>query len=122
MNRAQGGTRALPDGFLHVQNFTVTKASGIEGAIWAYLFTEHQKLHVEQLLWSVAIALEQSAGPEWTGAAVRDDKHDCHRFRKEFLKSHFKVAVHEVLVETGTSAVEEFAQAFFKAKRDLAGL
>ncbi|QNJ57288.1 hypothetical protein Stalingrad_19 [Pseudomonas phage Stalingrad] len=116
MNRAQGGTRALPDGFLHVQNFTVTKASGIEGAIWAYLFTDQQKLHVEQLLWSVAIALEQAAGPEWTGAAVQDHKHGCHRFRKEFLKIHFKAAVHQVLEETHTSAVEVFAEKFFAAR------
>lgn len=26
MKRAQGGTRSLPDGLLHIQNFTVTTA------------------------------------------------------------------------------------------------
>lgn len=121
MNYAQGGTRALPDGFLHVQNFTVTKASGIEGAIWAYLMTPAMKLEVEQLLWAVAISLEEAAGPEHTGAAVRDDKHDCHRFRKAFLKIHFKAAVHEVLVQNGVSAIELFAQALFDSRRQLAG-
>ncbi|CBZ41991.1 hypothetical protein PsPphi15_gp18 [Pseudomonas phage phi15] len=121
MNYAQGGTRALPDGFLHVQNFTVTKASGIEGAIWAYLMTPAMKLEVEQYLWSVAIALEQAAGVEHTGAAVRDDKHDCHRFRKAFLRIHFKYAVHEVLGKNNVSAVELFAQALFDSRRQLAG-
>lgn len=116
MNRAQGGTRALPDGFLHVQNFTVTKASGIEGAIWAYLMTDTQRLEVEQLLWSVAISLEQAAGVEWTGAAVQDHKHGCHRFRKEFLKIHFQRAVHEVLVQNGVSSIELFVEHLLTSK------
>lgn len=119
MNRAQGNTRSSPDGFLHIQNFTVTKASGIEGAIWAYLMDPDQRLQVEQLLWGLGIALEQAAGVEHTGAAVRDDKHDCHRFRKAFLKNHFKAAVHEVLTETHMSPLEVFAEKLIKARTEV---
>ena len=93
MNRAQGNTRSDPDGFLHIQNFTVTKASGTAGIVWK-LLDAHQRGIVESILIERACALEESAGPEWTHAA-HHFKHNTWRFRKSFLKSHFSLVVVE---------------------------
>lgn len=119
MNRAQGGTRSLPDGFLHIQNFTVTKASGMAGCVWAYVLDEHQKATVESILVERALALEAAAGREWTGAAVRDDKHGCYRFGKPFLKEHFQLAVHEATKLMHTPVIEVFKSKLFAEREGL---
>lgn len=90
---AQGGSRSMPDGFLHIQNFTVTKASGTAGIVWK-LLDDHQKGVVESILIERACALEESAGPEWSNAA-HHFKHNVWRFRKSFLKSNFSLVVVE---------------------------
>lgn len=83
MRRAQGNTRSKPDGFLHVQNFTVTKAAGIAAAVWVHALDEHQRGLVEGILMELA----------------RDNplkvhvKHGTIRFRKEFLQVNFEWAV-----------------------------
>ncbi|QZA71330.1 hypothetical protein ALEA_19 [Pseudomonas phage ALEA] len=118
MNLAQGNTRSLPDGFLHVQNFTVTKASGMAGCVWAYLLTEDQKAAVEIALVERARVLEATAGPEWTGAA-HHHKHGVWRFRKSFLKEHFKEVVHEATKLMQTPVVENFRKALIAEREAL---
>lgn len=95
MNYKQGGSRSMPDGFVHIQNFTVTGASGVAGPVWR-LMSRDQKKIVEAILIERAIALEESAGPEWTHAS-HHFKHGQWRFRKAFLKSHFSLVVVEAL-------------------------
>ncbi|WYW00468.1 hypothetical protein Roomu1_00017 [Pseudomonas phage vB_PpuP-Roomu-1] len=109
MKRAQGGHRSKPDGFLHIQNFTVTKASGMAGAIYAYVLDEHQQHAVECLLVERAIALEEAAGPEWAGAA-HHFKHGQWRFRKAFLKENFKYVLHDATRVMATPVMIRFEQ------------
>lgn len=88
MNRAQGNTRSKPDGFLHIQNFTVTKHAGIAGAVWVHVFDDHQRGLVEGILIELAIR-----------NGILDThhfKHNCWRFRKEFLRANFEWAVFKV--------------------------
>lgn len=86
MKRAQGNTRSLPDGFLHVQNFTVTKAAGIAAAVWVHAFDDHQRRLVEGVL----IELAQS---DINKVHV---KHATVRFNKAFLTVNFEWAVFKV--------------------------
>ncbi|UMM62475.1 hypothetical protein [Pseudomonas phage PCW2] len=86
MNLAQGNTRAMPDGFLHIQNFTVTKAAGIAAVVWTHAFTDEQREVVESVL---------------RGLAENDPmkvhfKHGVWRFRKGFLQVNFEWAVFKV--------------------------
>lgn len=85
MNRAQGNTRQAPDGFLHIQNFTVTKHAGIAAVVWSHAFDDHQKGIVESLL--IELACSNPVGD------VHHFKHGAWRFRKEFLKVNFEWAV-----------------------------
>lgn len=109
----------MPDGFLHIQNFTVTKASGMAGCVWAYLLDDHQKATVESVLYERAKAIESAAGPEWAEAAVRSDKHDCLRFRKSFLQENFKEAVHETTRAMLTPVVDVFKRKLFAERESL---
>ena len=86
MNLAQGNTRSAPDGFLHVQNFTVTKAAGVAAIVWTHAFTDEQREIVEDIL---------------RGLAENDPlkvhfKHGVWRFRKGFLQVNFEWAVFKV--------------------------
>lgn len=83
MNRAQGNTRSKPDGFLHVQNFTVTKAAGIAAAVWVHVFDDDQRALVEGILVKLAEGKTEKV----------HRKHDTVRFRKEFLQVNFEYAV-----------------------------
>lgn len=83
MKRAQGNTRSKPDGFLHIQNFTVTKAAGIAAAVWVHVFDDHQKALVEGIL------VELAEG----NPLKMHVKHDTVRFRKAFLQVNFEYAV-----------------------------
>jgi hypothetical protein len=86
MKRAQGNTRSKPDGFLHVQNFTVTKASGIAAAVWVHVFDDHQRALVEGVLLECA-----EKDPRKFHV-----KHDTVRFHKGFLQVNFEWAVFKV--------------------------
>ncbi len=86
MRRAQGNTRSRPDGFLHVQNFTVTKAAGIAAAVWVHAFDDHQKALVEGVLLELA-----EKRPEKCHV-----KHGTVRFHKGFLQVNFEWAVFKV--------------------------
>lgn len=86
MNRAQGNTRQAPDGFLHIQNFTVTKHAGMAGVVYTHILDDHQRSLIEGLLIERAISLK--------GDELHHFKHGVWRFRKEFLKANFKEVVH----------------------------
>lgn len=89
MKRAQGNTRSNPDGFLHIQNFTVTKASGAGGLIWQ-LFDDHQKGIVESVMIERAVACDAN---KYFGVEAHHFKHGQWRFRKSFLKANFTLVV-----------------------------
>lgn len=117
MNRAQGGTRSLPDGFLHIQNFTVTKASGMAGCVYVHILDDHQREIVEGILIERAVA-EVTA---W-GRPIDSQHHFKHgqwRFAKQFLKAHFKQAVHEATKVMYTPVLEVFKQKLFAERESL---
>ncbi|WYW00651.1 hypothetical protein Vasula_00014 [Pseudomonas phage vB_PpuP-Vasula] len=87
MNRAQGNTRSKPDGFLHIQNFTVTKAAGIAASVWVHVMDDHQRRLVEGILIELAVH---------NGRPVHHFKHDVWRFDKRFLQVNFEWAVFKV--------------------------
>lgn len=118
MNHAQGGNRSKPDGFLHIQNFTVTKASGMAGCVYVHILDDHQRHIVESILIERACALEEAAGPEWTEAA-HHFKHNVWRFRKSFLKQNFKSAVHEATKVMRTPVIEVFKAKLFAEREAL---
>lgn len=103
MNRAQGNTRQAPDGFLHIQNFTVTKHSGMAGVVYTHILDDHQKSLVEGLLIERAISFGNLKGVE-----LHHFKHGVWRFRKEFLKEHFQKVVHATTKITWQPVIEEF--------------
>lgn len=106
MNLAQGNTRSLPDGFLHVQNFTVTKASGMAGCVWAFILTPTQREIVELVLTQRAKSKEAHKDlPEGT---LVHFKHGTVRFTKDFLKENFQRVVHEVTKAMQTPVIETF--------------
>lgn len=82
MKRAQGNKRSNPDGFLHLNNFSHVKASGLAGVLFERIFSERQQDIVEEVLIELA-------GPD-----NRMFKHDCWRFKKEFLIENFKSVVY----------------------------
>lgn len=118
MKRAQGNTRSKPDGFLHIQNFTVTKASGMAGCVYVHILDDHQRHVVESILIERACALEEAAGTEWSNAA-HHFKHDVWRFRKTFLKAHFKQAVHEATKVMQTPVLAVFKEKLFAERESL---
>ena len=92
MRRAQGGYRKKPDGYLHLNNYSHTKASGIAGILFERVFTERQQDIVEKTL------IELANPKVLSGEANSDEqvifKHDCYRFRKGFLQANFKQVVY----------------------------
>lgn len=109
MIRAQGGSRALPDGFLHIQNFTVTRVSGMAGCVYVHILDEHQRGVVESVLIEQACAREERAaraGNEFL--CLHHFKHGQWRFDKRFLKDAFKSAVHNATKLMHTPVIEVF--------------
>lgn len=92
MNYAQGNTRSKPDGFLHIQNFTVTKHSGAAGFLYAKVMTKEQQKLVED-----ALVLQYTINGYCNGhKGAWDEAHGCNRFPKGFLKARFKPTVYAV--------------------------
>ena len=102
MNRAQGNTRAKPDGFLHIQNFTVTKHSGMAGVVYTHILTPAQQRVVEHLLIERAVSLEVP------GTVLFMHRHDVWRFRKDFLKANFREVVHATTKIMQNPVIETF--------------
>lgn len=116
MNRAQGGTRSLPDGFLHIQNFTVTKASGMAGCVYVHILTDNERTTVENLLVAHAQVLETKLDRE-----ICHFKHGQWRFDKRFLKENFKKVVHITTRVTTSPVIERFKEQLFAEREQILG-
>lgn len=116
MNRAQGNTRQRPDGFLHIQNFTVTKASGMAGCVYVHMLTKVEQMAVERLLIAKALVMEEKLGRE-----VCHFKHDVWRFDKRFLKEAFAKTVHTSTRITQSPVVERFKSKLFAEREEIFG-
>uniref|UniRef100_A0AAU6W2X3 Uncharacterized protein n=1 Tax=Pseudomonas phage Lepni01 TaxID=3138536 RepID=A0AAU6W2X3_9VIRU len=114
MNLAQGNTRSMPDGFLHIQNFTVTKHSGMAGVVYIHILDNHQKSLVEGLLIERAIVVGDLLKTE-----CHHFKHGVWRFHKEFLKCHFREVVHAMTKVTCIPVIEQFKGKLFAERESL---
>ncbi|WYW04270.1 hypothetical protein Kompost2_00020 [Pseudomonas phage vB_PpuP-Kompost-2] len=114
MNLAQGNTRSLPDGFLHIQNFTVTKHAGMAGVVYIHIMDAHQKQLVEGLLIERAITVGNLLKTE-----CHHFKHGVWRFQKEFLRLHFREVVHAMTKLTYIPVIEEFKGKLFAERESL---
>lgn len=114
MNRAQGNTRAKPDGFLHIQNFTVTKAAGMAAVVYTHLLSDEQQGQVELLL--VDRARYQGA---WDKEVYVHHKHGTFRFRKDFLKKYFRETVHATTKITRQPVIEQFKDKLIAERQSL---
>lgn len=114
MNRAQGNTRQAPDGFLHIQNFTVTKHSGMAGVVYTHILDDHQKSLVEGLLIERAVSLTEAKGGEY-----HHFKHGVWRFNKQFLKGNFKEVVHATTKIMQNPVIETFKGKLFSERESL---
>lgn len=103
--RAQGVPRRLPDGLLHLQNFTVTKHSGMAGFLFAKVMTKAQQDIVELCLIQKLTKNGYCGYPPHQNVSTWNDDHGCHRFPKGFLKSQFKQTVYAVYKAVGKDAV-----------------
>lgn len=108
MRIAQGGYRKKPDGYLHLNNYSHTSASGLAGVLYERVFTERQQEIVEK-------ALIEIAAPRALNGEPCDEKvifkHDCYRFRKEFLHEHFKGVVYGTVRLMRKSAAQMMSMA-----------
>lgn len=100
MRRAHGNGRAKPDGFLHLNNFSHVKQSGLAGVLYDRVMTEQQQELVELTL------LELSQGSEFAHF-----KHEVWRFDKKFLRDHFKSVVYSVYRSIRKSPAQEVSMA-----------
>lgn len=97
MRLAQGNTRSKPDGFLHLWNFSATKSSGLAGALFNYVMTARQRDIVESALIELADKYSQQDSSEFNPAdpeKYAHYRHETWRFRKDFLREHFKPVVY----------------------------
>lgn len=106
--RAQGVPRRLPDGLLHLQNFTVTKHSGMAGFLFAKVMTKAQQEIVELCLIQ-KLTKGSYCGYQHLNATTWNEAHGCHRFPKGFLKAQFKQTVYAVYSALGKDAVAEMS-------------
>lgn len=93
---AQGVPRKLPDGLLHIQNFTVTKQSGMAGFLYAKVMTPAQREIVELSLIQQLTQNGYSGYPPHHNVSTWSEAHGCHRFPKGFLGARFKPTVYAV--------------------------
>lgn len=105
MQRAQGGYRSKPDGYLHLQNYAVTNPSGMAGALFNYTMNPRQREIVEAALLELAQKQDLQAKPR----PVAIFKHDCWRFDKEFLRVAFKPVVYGTFKLIRQNASEQMA-------------
>lgn len=89
---AQGVPRRKPDGRLHIQNYTVTKESGMAGFLFAKVMSPVMQDIVEQVLIHQYTTNGYCDGHK----GVWDEAHKCNRFPKGFLKARFKPTVYLV--------------------------
>lgn len=116
--RAQGNTRKMPDGLLHLQNFTVTKDGGIAGFLFAKVMTKAQRDIVELCLIQKLTTNGYCSYPPHLKVSTWNEAHQCHRFPKGFLKAQFHKTVYSVYEALGRCPRAEFNQALSNEKRD----
>ena len=99
-NMSQGKPRALPDGFLHLNNYSHVRQSGLAGVLYERVFTQRQQEIVEAALLEL-------------GEFHKDYhfKHNVWRFRKEFLHEYFIGVVYGTtrLLRKGAAAMMSIA-------------
>jgi hypothetical protein len=100
MRRSHGNGRAKPDGYLHLNNYSHVKQSGLAGVLYERVMTEKQQELVELTL------LELSQGSD-----AAHFKHDVWRFSKKFLHEHFKSVVYSVYRSIRRSPAQEVSMA-----------
>ncbi|NVZ18519.1 hypothetical protein HX794_02565 [Pseudomonas costantinii] len=100
MNLSQGNGRAKPDGFLHLNNFSHVRQSGLAGVLYERLMTVKQQELVE-------LTLLELAGP----GSNAHFKHEVWRFKKSFLKDHFIHVVYSVYRSVRKSPAQEISMA-----------
>lgn len=105
MQRAQGNTRAKPDGYLHLQNYSVTRSAGMAGALFLHVLTKRQEEIVEAALLELAQKRDPSVHPR----PLAMFKHDCWRFDKKFLQVAFKPVVYGTFKLIRKNASEQAA-------------
>lgn len=101
MRYAQGKPRKMPDGFLHLNNFSHIRASGLAGFLYERLMTTEQQRIVLN-------ALVERAGD---AHGAYKFEHDAWRFSKEFLLEHFKKVVYGTYWLVRKSAAQEVSVA-----------
>lgn len=101
MRIAQGGFRKKPDGYLHLNNYSHVKASGLAGVLYERVFTERQQEIVEKAL------IEIAKGED----CHFNEAHNAWRFRKEFLHENFKGVVYGTVRLMRKSAAQMMSMA-----------
>lgn len=119
MMRAQGNTRSKPDGFLHIQNFTVTKSAGMAAVVYTHILNKDQQELVEDLLWERAIQLEALAESVGVHREVCHVRHGSMRFAKSFLKENFREVVHATTKIMRNQTIETFKSKLFAERESL---
>lgn len=114
----QGGTRGLPDGFLHLNNFAHSTKSGIAGALYERVFTKRQQETFIKLLVELATQ-EIKAMPNETFVQLYHIKHGAYRFHKDFLIKHFKGMIYGYLKLVRASGSNMAAMAVTREVIDL---
>lgn len=107
MRLKQGGWRSKPDGFLHLNNFAHTQASGLAGVLYERVFTERQQEIVLKAL--LELAPEESIMFE----------HEVWRFKKEFLKENFKGIVYGTVKLLRKSAAQMMSMAIVSEEMEV---
>lgn len=87
MQIKQGGFRSMPDGYLHLNNYSHSSKSGLAGSLFERVMTQRQRKLVINCLLEIA----EKQPPEDNTVMF---KHDVYRFRKEFLQEHFQAVVY----------------------------
>lgn len=116
--RAQGVPRRLPDGLLHLQNFTVTKHSGMAGFLFAKVMTKAQQDIVELCLIQKLTKNGYSGYPTHHNVSTWNEAHGCHRFPKGFLKAQFQKTVYAVYRAVGKDAVAVMSSMVYAEMRE----
>lgn len=96
MRIKQGGSRKLPDGYLHLNNFSHRKDSGILGSFYERVMTPTMQREIEDTLKYKAMD-EDLMSPQRFPRVHYKHAHGALRFRKEWLKANFPDAVRSLI-------------------------
>lgn len=90
MQIKQGGFRKLPDGYLHLNNYSHSAKSGLAGSLYERVMNDRQR----KLVLNCLLEIAEKEQPKDTSKVIWMFKHDTYRFDKEFLHEHFKAVVY----------------------------